>query len=247
MAAPQQGKIFNVEEPTGAEQVKFETTAATAQLEAPNATAARAVEKNTEIAHDAAETAAAAARSFGKEFTGEPPSATDKLQSQAKDITNTAASEGKQDVDAATAAGAGYLNQAKAMATNAVQTAQEYINAGAGGATNGTSKSTPSSATGGSAAGIVPQVTAGAAVAFETAKGYAATAQQTVQPHLERTFGAAKQYVDNLTEQGNPNSGTPGTTKPAVPATTAPLESGPHTVGGPYSSTTGSNVGANSS
>jgi hypothetical protein len=63
-------------------------------------------------------------QSFGKEFTGEPPSATEKLQTQAKDITNTAVSEGKQDVNAATATGAGYIDQAKAVAVNAVQTAQ---------------------------------------------------------------------------------------------------------------------------
>ncbi|THV07551.1 hypothetical protein K435DRAFT_788459 [Dendrothele bispora CBS 962.96] len=248
MATAPSGKIFNVEEPTGADAVKFETTAAAAQIEAPNAAASRAVEKNAEIAQDAANTAAAAAKSFGKEFTGEPPSTTEKLQTQAQEITNTAVSEGKQDVEVAKATSAGYVDQAKAMASVAVTTAQNYISS-ATGATSDTTQSRSTTTATGSGPGVVSQLQSGANVALETTKGYLATAQQTVQPHIEKGVNVASNYIGSLQQQANPNTGT-GAKDSDIPATSAPLESGPHTVGTPYPSTTttaGTNVGQNAS
>ncbi|KAK7465366.1 hypothetical protein VKT23_005344 [Stygiomarasmius scandens] len=64
------GRIFNVDEPKGAEQARFETTAASAQAEAPNSSISRTVEKNAEAVGFAAQDAADAAKTFGKESTG---------------------------------------------------------------------------------------------------------------------------------------------------------------------------------
>lgn len=48
----------------------------------------------------------------------------DQLQQQAKQTTNAAVAEGQYDVEAAKATGAGYLDQAKSLASSAITTAQ---------------------------------------------------------------------------------------------------------------------------
>lgn len=65
---------------------------------------------------------------MGPEFTGAnnttTTSALDQFQQQAKETTNLAVDEGHRDVEAAKATGTGYVEQAKAIASNAYQTAQ---------------------------------------------------------------------------------------------------------------------------
>ncbi|KAF8922094.1 hypothetical protein CPB85DRAFT_20165 [Mucidula mucida] len=219
MTSTTSGKVFNVVEPTGAERSQFETSAADAQANAPTAGAARQVEKQADAATAAAHAAAETAQAKGRQFTGEPPSALDKLQSQAKDVTNDAVSEGKQDVQAAQATGAGYVDQVKSLAEQAVQTAQQYIPSA-----TAKPRETPTAGAGASGTGNIPtQLQAGATTALETAKGYISTAQSAAQPHIDK----AMEYIQGVQQQGS-------TAKPGeVPPSTAPLESGQH-VGGPY-------------
>ncbi|KAF9040457.1 hypothetical protein BDZ89DRAFT_1035097 [Hymenopellis radicata] len=219
MSSTTSGKVFNVVEPTGAERSQFETTAADAQANAPTASAARQVERQadatTAAAHDAAETAQAK----GKEFTGEPPSALDNLQRQATDVTNGAVSEGKQDVQAAQATGAGYVDQVKSLAGQAVQTAQQCMPTA-----TGQPGETPTSGAGASDTGNIPtQIQVGAATVLETAKGYISTAQSAAQPHIDK----AMEYIQGVQQQSS--TAKPGEVSPS----TAPLESGQH-IGGPY-------------
>ncbi|KAF7303236.1 hypothetical protein MKEN_01287500 [Mycena kentingensis (nom. inval.)] len=126
MSAPNSGKIFNVPEPTSADQ----TTAAQAQAEAKTATIAREVEINAEHAKDVAENAAFVAQSHGPDLTGQTP--TDRLQTEASIKTGQAVDQGKETVAQAQAAGAGYVQQAKDMASSAMASAQSTIPPGSG-------------------------------------------------------------------------------------------------------------------
>jgi hypothetical protein len=56
--------------------------------------------------------------------TSQTKRATDNFQSQAAAQANTAAKEGKKDVEAMKTTGAGYVEQAKGLAENALSTAQ---------------------------------------------------------------------------------------------------------------------------
>ncbi|KAJ3721698.1 hypothetical protein C8R42DRAFT_668224 [Lentinula raphanica] len=228
------GKIFNVAEPTGVDAVRAETTAAQAQAQAPTNAAARAVEHNAEQLQGAAQNAALAAKSLGKDFTGEPPSAADQLQAK----TDSAVAQGKVDVDAAKAQGQSYLEQAKNLAGSAIASAQYYL-------PNSNPVTHPS--TGGSTAisDTLTQIQSGAATALETGKEYLASAQTTAQPHIDRAVKAAQPHIEKVSEAAsnyinNVNGETDMSTSvpPKIPATSAPLESGPHTVGTPYPSTT---------
>lgn len=53
--------------------------------------------------------------------------ATDKLQRDASKMTNAAVSEGKSDLDHVKAVGEGYVEQVKALARTAIETAQVCI------------------------------------------------------------------------------------------------------------------------
>lgn len=64
---------------------------------------------------------------MGKEYTGEPMTATDKLQRDVSKTTNAAISEGKKDVDHVKAVGSGYVEQVKELARNAIGTAQVWF------------------------------------------------------------------------------------------------------------------------
>ncbi|KAL0951525.1 hypothetical protein HGRIS_008209 [Hohenbuehelia grisea] len=238
------GKIFNVAEPQGAEQVQFETTAATAQVDAPSSTIAREVEHNAERAHDAALQAASSAKMHGALLTGETTTAAGQFKHEASATTNAAVAQGQHDVEAAKAAGAGYVEQAKALAGSALATAQSYLPAAVGGTSNTTTTTTDHSAptaTGTASetlTNIASTVQAGAVSALETAKGYVAAAHETglsaAQPHLEK----AKETVQANLPIGTQPQVAPPASSTGIPATTAPLESGPHTVGTPYPATT---------
>ncbi|KAF9270581.1 hypothetical protein L218DRAFT_952683 [Marasmius fiardii PR-910] len=229
------GGIFNIPESQGAEQVKFETTAAMAQAEAKTSESARKVEKNADQAQHAAEDAAAAARSLGKDFTGEATPLTNQLQYQAKQTTDAAVKEGQRDVEAAQAAGKGYVQQAKTMVANVAAsvnaTVQPYIAelTGATDSTTATDRSAPNGSN------VVSQLQSGATAAVQTGKEYIAAAQQAARPHFDNATNAAQNYLHNLQDQGKTGTGAPPGN---IPATTAPLESGPHTVEAPYTGDT---------
>ncbi|KIY69166.1 hypothetical protein CYLTODRAFT_442864 [Cylindrobasidium torrendii FP15055 ss-10] len=206
------GKIFNIQQDGPDSQ--FQTTAAQAQADAPTATESRKVEDNAEAAKISAQEVADFAQSKGKEFTGEPPTATEKLQSQAKGIADTAVAEGKQDVNAASASAESYLDQAKAIANqvlaSAQATAQQYIPD----STTGQTKDASSAGTGGLSGQLKDQ----GAAAIEAAKEYLAQAQTAAQPTIEK----AKEYLASV--QGQSQTAHP--TPPTVPASTAPLQAG---------------------
>jgi len=63
-------------------------------------------------------------QSQGRATQNGDTSALDKLQQQAKETTDAAVAEGRQSVEAAKSASAGYLEQAKSLAENALATAQ---------------------------------------------------------------------------------------------------------------------------
>ncbi|KAF5384829.1 hypothetical protein D9615_001306 [Tricholomella constricta] len=217
MSSTHTGHIFNVSEATGKHQAEFETTAAEAQIEAPTAKIAREIEENAEHVHDVAHDAADAAKAKGRALTGTPPSAIDQLQQQARQKTEAAVAEGHHDVDAAKAVGAGYVEQVKTMAAHAIATAQSYLPASVGGHTSTTAQP---------ASGVASSIQGGAATVVDTTKEYVASAQEAVKPHIEHVKGAV---------QGGP--ATPASST-GIPATSAPLESGPHTIGTPYPATT---------
>lgn len=77
-----------------------------------------------------------------------------------------------------------------------------------------------------------------AAAALETSKEYLASARDAAQPHINRVVDASQPHINRVSEAasnyvGNINgeTDTSNTVPKEVPATTAPLESGPHTVG----------------
>ncbi|KAJ6575308.1 hypothetical protein B0H19DRAFT_636457 [Mycena capillaripes] len=192
------GQIFNVEE--SSRPSEFQTTAAQAQAEAKTGSIAREVEANADQAKDVAENAAFVAQSKGPELTGQ--SATDRLQTEASVKTGAAVDQGQHDVEAAKAAGAGYVEQAKTMASNAVNsavsTAQSYIPPGSG----------PDGAH--TTGDVVSGLQAGANAAYETTKQilttagqtaqpYLAAAQETAQPHLTKAKDVAASYLPGST------------------------------------------------
>ena len=68
------------------------------------------------------------------------------------------------------------------------------------------------------------------ASAAEAAKPYVESAAAAAQPHIEK----AKNVVTGVASSATTSTGKPS----EPPATTAPLESGPHVVGNPYPATT---------
>lgn len=61
---------------------------------------------------------------MGKEYIGEPMTATDELKRDVLKTADAAISEGKKDVDHVKAVGAGYVDQVKEYARSAMETAQ---------------------------------------------------------------------------------------------------------------------------
>ncbi|KAJ7225319.1 hypothetical protein GGX14DRAFT_638109 [Mycena pura] len=184
------GQIFNVPESTNPSE--FQTTAAQAQAEAKTAPLARQVEANADQAQNAATDAAYVALAKGPQLTGQ--SATDRLQTDASVKTNAAVDQGKQDLAAAQAAGAGYVEQAKNLASSAVASAQSYIPPGSG-------------EDGAHTAGdVVAGVKAGASAVIETTKVAIAAAQpyvnsaaEAAQPHVTRAKDAVTNYMSGVT------------------------------------------------
>ncbi|KAF9460094.1 hypothetical protein BDZ94DRAFT_1266655 [Collybia nuda] len=234
-------QIFNVPEAEGTDRVALETTAATAQIEAPTSSIAREVEANAGHTKEAASEAALTAQIKGESLTGTPPSAVDQFQQQAQKTTKAAVAEGQRDVETAKVTGATYLDQAKSLASNAVNTAQAYLPSSVGGILSSETSASQSPPT-----GIVSSLQSGANSAIGTTKEYLASAQEMAKPHVENAKGIAQGYLGTAGTQPIKN---PPASSTGIPATSAPLESGPHTVNTPYSSTntTNAKVGENSS
>ena len=190
-----QGSIFNVDEPTGAQQAAHQTTAAEARIEAETPQVAREVDANAEQTRGAAEQAAQAAQGMGTEFTGgSGRGPLDSLAGGMSQKTNAATEQGKRDVEHAKASGATYIDQAKSMAGDMYNSAQNFVQ---GGQSKGTDTDAPLSANTSSAFATL-QATGAAAIG--TTQQYLASAQAVVQPHVANAQAAAQPYIDRAKE-----------------------------------------------
>jgi len=194
------GQIFNVAKPTGTEQAKFKTTASEAERGALNRTVAKEVEQNAEQAQDVARQAALAAHSMGPEMTGEM-SAVEVLKSQAQRTTNAAVAEGQANIQSAKATGAGYLEQASTMASEALASARSYI--------PGHGQHDPNTTAGqndrGPASGVGSQLQSGGATALSTAKEYISAAQTAAQPHVDSARTTLQPHIDSAAAAAQPH------------------------------------------
>jgi hypothetical protein len=208
--------------PALSRRIQSQTTAAAAQAEAKTSDVAHQVENAAEGAQEAAAEAARTAavcygqcsqawqsadpiQEKGPSLTGEP-SALNQLQREFKSTTDAAAVEGKRDVNAAANQGAGYVDQAKALASDAAATIQvcripQIIQSPA--MTDTFKSYLPESVAnvgkgsnaGDVAANIAGQVQAGASVAYQNASDLLSAAQQAAQPHIDK----AKEYAGSFT------------------------------------------------
>ncbi|OCH94666.1 hypothetical protein OBBRIDRAFT_788922 [Obba rivulosa] len=188
--------------PRGSSDARLETTAAWQAAEASDDRLAHEVAENA----DQLQYAAHAAAEQAKVKEPQAVSAVNQLEAGLANQTNTAAAQGKFDVESAKATGAKALEQAKNIASNAIQTAQSMI---------------PESAT------------AAASSAVQTGKEYLSAAQAAAQPAVEK----AKNYASGASPSSVTGVGTVQSRPNEPPATSAPLESGPHVVGNPYPAT----------
>ncbi|KIK94754.1 hypothetical protein PAXRUDRAFT_142190 [Paxillus rubicundulus Ve08.2h10] len=187
-----QGSISNVEEAQGVDRVQHETTAASAQAEAPTPEVARQVEKNAVQAKEVAEKAALAAKGMGPEITGEPLSGFDVLKRESAAKTNAAVVEGQHDTQSAIGASERYFNQAKSVVGSVFASARDILR----GRTDGqihpqgssTGIATPESTNlRGKADDVLASLQSTAGSAIGTTQQYLASAQATAQPHGEST------------------------------------------------------------
>jgi len=119
-----QGAVFNVEEAQGVDRVQFETTAANAQAEAPNASVAHQVEENAEQVKGVAQQVAQAAKGMGPEMTGETGSQFGDLEAGLSRTTNAAVADGQNTIESIKQSGTTYLGQAKELAGSVLSSAQ---------------------------------------------------------------------------------------------------------------------------
>jgi hypothetical protein len=155
---------------------------------------------------------------MGPEMTGET-SALDTLQFQAQQATNAAAAEGQANVESVKATGAGLLNQASTMASDALASAQVssfpcfskpwyLIMAGRqqsylpGQGQNGSNTAAGSNNQG---SGVSSQFQSGAATALSTAKEYISAAQAAAQPHVENVRSTIQPHIDSATAAAQPH------------------------------------------
>ncbi|KAI8981394.1 hypothetical protein BD414DRAFT_99757 [Trametes punicea] len=195
--------------PTGQSDARYATSAAMTETEASNTNLSKEVQQNANQLHNAATDAATVAQVKEPEAI----SAVNQLEEGLSHKTNVAASQGAVDVQSAKATASSYVEQAKNLASSAIATAQSTV---------------------------------------ETGKQYLASAQEAAKPYVESAAATAKPYVESAAAAAQPhiekaksvvtgavNSGSSTTGRPSQPpASTAPLESGPNVVGGPYPATT---------
>ncbi|KZT75014.1 hypothetical protein DAEQUDRAFT_807286 [Daedalea quercina L-15889] len=198
---------------------RWETSAAWQQAEMSTKELSDEVGKNASQAQTAARQAAAEAQQIEPQVV----SAVNELEAQRSlsESTTQAVNQGKFDVEAAkgmaSSTAATAVEQAKNLANSAYATAQSLFNSQAqeGSTTQNLSSTVQSTAQS----------------ALQTGKEYLASAQTAAQPHIEK----AKTYVTGAADSSGAATAQPD----SVPASTAPLESGPHVVGNPYPATNG--------
>lgn len=123
-------------------RVQRETTAGEAHMEAQENGVGTQVGHNVEVAHEAAQQAASSAKvsmaeidgptakgiqMHGQAWTGEPNTAAAQFRHEVTAKTDEAVGQGQHDVEEAKAVGAGYVEQAKTMASNVLATAQVRV------------------------------------------------------------------------------------------------------------------------
>ncbi|OBZ79514.1 hypothetical protein A0H81_01190 [Grifola frondosa] len=205
---------------------RFDTSASWAAAEASDAKLTKEVEQNASQLHNVAEDAAATAQ------YKESVPAVDHLERGLSHKTNVAASEGQYDVESAKATVGGYVEQAKNIANSAFATAQSYL---PGSQTQNPSRSIQYNNT-------AESLTAAVKSGIATGKEYLASAQATAQPHIDHARTVVQPHLDRavgaVSGTASGNSGVDSSAPSKVPASTAPLESGPQVVGNPYPATT---------
>ncbi|TFY72789.1 hypothetical protein EVG20_g203 [Dentipellis fragilis] len=202
------------------------TTASNAESQAPNAAIAEKIHQTAQHVQGVAEHAASTAHTKGPGVTGNTSDAFVQLGTKAAETRDAAVAEGHKSVDSATATGAHYLEQAMNLAGSAMATAQSYL---PNGVPSTSANASPATSTRGSAS----SAKATALSTLETAQQYLSSAQQAAQPYISGAQQAAQPHVDAA--KSTLQSYLPGSQKPNdVASSTAPLESGPHTVGTPY-------------
>ncbi|KAF9478029.1 hypothetical protein BDN70DRAFT_880458 [Pholiota conissans] len=239
-------KIFNVEDVSsvpGAQHSALDTTVVEAEINAPNSEVAREIERNAEKEKEVAQQTASVAKSLGSDYTGEPSTAVGEFEVSAARKTNAAVAEGKHDVAEVKATGASYVEQAKAFAASAIETAQSYFPESIGGRAHAQSTTTESAQPkeeGRTGAGIITSVEATAENVYHkvsaVAQPHIEHVHEVAHPRIEHVKGVVEGYMGTSGTQGK---GTDSPDKPSEDkkfsaASSAPLESGSHTVDAPY-------------
>ncbi|KZP31117.1 hypothetical protein FIBSPDRAFT_945157 [Athelia psychrophila] len=181
-----EGQIFNVAEPTGADQARFETSAAEAERDAPNPAVAHEIEANAQATQSVAEQAANAAHSLGPTLTG-GTNPVDQFQREAAQTTDAAVAEGQANVASAKAAGAGYLSQAQDLASGVIASAQSFVQH---------ASNDPK----GTGVGVGQSIQTTAATALSTAKELLSAGAAAAQPHVETARSTAQPHLDRAKE-----------------------------------------------
>ncbi|KAI0257927.1 hypothetical protein BC834DRAFT_307285 [Gloeopeniophorella convolvens] len=224
------------------------TSAARAEAVQSTPAAAHEVHETAQHAKGVAENAASAAHNRGPGATGNLSDVVPQFATKVRATTDAAVEEGQRDVQAAANTGAGYLEQAKNLASSAIATATAYLPASVSGTNPNPSTTTQSPASTNTASTIntAKQYAASAQVAaqpaLETAKQYASSAAQAAQPHVEAAGASVRSGVNYAVESAQGYfangsttvNGSAGPAKGGVPASSAALESGQHIVGNPY-------------
>ncbi|KAI6096874.1 hypothetical protein EDD17DRAFT_1440460, partial [Pisolithus thermaeus] len=128
---------------------------------------------------------------MGPEATGESVSSVDVLQHEVGHKTDTAVAQGQKDVEIAKNVGSQYIEQAKTTATNVLNSAQNALQGASEekphpiGSSTGVSAPGPSSLTE-TAGSVLTSLQEKASSAVGVTQQYLASAQATVQPHIDR-------------------------------------------------------------
>ncbi|KAI6095335.1 hypothetical protein F5141DRAFT_723182 [Pisolithus sp. B1] len=137
---------------------------------------------------------------MGPEVTGEPVSSVDVLQHEAGHKTDTAVAQGQRDVEIVQNVGSQYIEQAKTTVSNVLNSAQNALQGTSEekphtiGSSTGISAPGPSSLTE-TAGGVLTSLQEKASTAVGATQQYLASAQATVQPHIDRAREAAHTYL----------------------------------------------------
>ncbi|KAI0666062.1 hypothetical protein C8Q78DRAFT_1072581 [Trametes maxima] len=217
--------------PSGQSDARYATAAALAETEASTTTLSKEVQHNANQLHTVANDAATAAQIKDPQ----PAFAVNQLEEDLSHKTNVAASQGAADVASAKEAAFGYVEQAKNLASSAIATAQSYVTGNQH--TGNTATQTNSSSSPSTMQSVVDTGKQYLASAQEAAKPYVDSATAAAAPYVQSAADAAQPHIDKAKSvvTGKTSTGSSDSNKPSeVPASTAPLESGPHVVGSPY-------------